>query len=150
MIRKFQPSDTEALVAIWQSASSLAHPFLDEAFVAQEAVNLRTLHLPNAETWVLVEEDQPIGFVALVGDEIGGLFLEPSHHGKGLGRALVDHVVAIRNGLFVEVFEQNKIGRRFYDRYGFVEVGRYLHDASGESILRLRFTGPPQSPTGDP
>ena len=137
VIRKFQPGDTERLVAIWQSASSLAHPFLSDAFMAREATNLRTQHLPNVETWVLEDDGGPLGFIALVGDEIGGLFLDPSRHGQGLGRTMVDHAFTIKGHLRVEVFEKNEIGRRFYDRYGFVEVGRYLHDASDETILRL-------------
>ncbi|RLA27868.1 MAG: GNAT family N-acetyltransferase [Gammaproteobacteria bacterium] len=137
MIRKFQTKDTDAVVAIWRSANSLAHPFLGEAFVAQEAINLRTLYLPNAETWVLEDNETPVGFIALIGDEIGGLFLEPSLHGRGLGKTMVDHAVDIKGSLRVEVFEKNTIGRRFYERYGFVEVGKYRHEASGEMTLKL-------------
>ena len=137
MIRKFQAKDTDAVIAIWQSASSLAHAFLSEDFVAQETNNLRTIYLPNAETWVLEDKETPVGFIALIGDEIGGLFLQPSHHGRGLGRTLVDHAVDIRGPLRVEVFVRNAIGRRFYERYGFVEVGQYRHEASGEMTLKL-------------
>lgn len=137
MIREYRTKDTDALVSIWRSASSLAHPFLKETFVAQEENNVRTLHLPNAETWVLEDNEIPIGFIALIGDEIGGLFLEPSFHGRGLGKAMVDHAVDIKGPLRVEVFERNAIGRRFYERYGFVEVGQYRHEASGETTLKL-------------
>jgi len=146
MIRTYHPDDTEALVAIWQAASALAHPFLDEAFTAREAVNLRTQHLPNAETWVLEIGGRPAGFIALVGDEIGGLFLDPSLHGRGLGRAMVDHVVGIKGPLCVEVFGRNVIGRRFYTRYGFIETGSYLHEASGETMLRLAMPGHERGP----
>ena len=137
IIRKFEPDDTDALVAIWRAASALAHPFLTTAFTELEADNLRNRHLPNAETWILEEDGDPVGFVALIGEEIGGLFVHPSRHGRGFGRRLVDHAAAGTGCLRVEVFEKNRIGRRFYDRYGFVEVGRYLHDASGEMMMRL-------------
>lgn len=110
---------------------------MEEAFVTQEENNLRTLYLPNAETWVLVENEVPIGFIALIGDEIGGLFLEPSAHGRGFGKAMVDYAVDIRGPLRVEVFQKNAIGRRFYERYGFVEVGKYCHEGSGEMTLKL-------------
>lgn len=136
-IRKFCPGDAEALVSIWKSASSLAHPFLSEAFLAEEAVKLRTQHLPNAETWVLEVRDEPAGFIALVGNEIGGLFLDPSLHGQRLGKALVDFAVGIKGRLRVEVFAKNVIGRGFYERYGFIEAGKYHHEASGEIILEL-------------
>ena len=137
MIRKYRTDDTDALVAIWKSASALAHSFLDDEFVAREAVALRAEHLPNAETWVLEDAGRPVGFIALIGDEIGGLFLDPAAHGKGFGKAMVDHVVELKGPLHVEVFEKNEIGRRFYDRYGFIEVGRYRHEPSCEMTLRL-------------
>ena len=137
MIREYRQEDTDALVAIWKAASALAHPFLSEDFVDQEATNLRTQHFPNAETWVIEDEGVPAGFIAMIGDEIGGLFLDPSLHGRGLGRALVDHVVGIKGPLSVEVFEKNAIGRRFYDRYGFIEIDRYLHEPTGEMALKL-------------
>ena len=137
MIRKYRTEDTDALVAIWRNANALAHPFLADAFVAQVARDMRDIYLPNAETWVLERDDRPLGFIALIGDEIGGLFLEPSVHGHGYGRALADHAVALHGALRVEVFGKNAIGRRFYDRYGFVESERYVHEPTGEETIRM-------------
>ena len=136
MIRKYQTDDTDAIVHIWRLASALAHPFLNEAFLGQEAKNIRNIYLPFAETWVL-EEDEVIGFIALIEDEIGGLFLQPSRHGIGLGRAMVDHAVALHGPLRVEVFKKNSIGRRFYKRYGFAELEEYRHESSGEQTIKL-------------
>ena len=116
MIREYQTEDTDALVLIWQNANAVAHSFLADDFVAQVAQDMRNIYLPNAETWVLEQDGNPLGFIALVGTEIGGLFLEPSFHGRGFGKALVDQAVAIHGSLCVEVFEKNAIGRRFYDR----------------------------------
>ena len=137
MIRKYQSQDTDALVSVWQKANALAHPFLAEDFVEQVAQDMRNIYLPNAETWVLEEDGQPAGFIALIGDEIGGLFLDPSLQGKGFGRAMVDHAAALKGPLRVEVFKENAIGRHFYECYGFVFVGEYRHEASGELTLKM-------------
>ena len=137
MIRQYQPGDTDALVALWRRANALAHPFLKKAFVAQVAQDMRDVYLPNAETWVSVRDAAPIGFIALIGSDIGGLFVDPDHHGHGHGRALADHGAALHGPLRVEVFAQNTLGRRFYDRYGFVETGRYQHAPSGEMTLQM-------------
>jgi len=137
MIRKYQTEDTDVLVLIWGKANALAHSFLLDDFVAQVAEDMRNIYLPNAETWVLEEGEKPIGFIALIGDEIGGLFLEPTLHGRGFGKALVDHAVALHGPLRVEVFERNVIGRHFYDRYGFVENARYIHEDSGEVTIKM-------------
>ena len=83
MLRKFQPEDTDAVVSIWRAASSVAHPFFTEEFTEQEADNLRNIYVKNAETWVLEDRDTTVGFIALIEDEIGGLFLDPSLHGRG-------------------------------------------------------------------
>ena len=138
MIRKYQPDDTDRLVAVWRSAIDLAHPFLTDAFVAFEAQNMRNIYLPNAETWVIEDDGTAVGFIALIEDEIGGLFLHPSFHSKGFGKSMVDHARSLKGALRVEVFEQNAVGRPFYDRYGFVETGRYLHQESDQMMIKMR------------
>ena len=125
------------LISVWQKANAYAHPFLNDAFVTNVAQAMRDIYLPNAETWVLLQDQTPIGFIALIGNEIGGLFLDPDFHGRGHGTTLTDYAVSLRGPLSVEVFEKNNVGRRFYDRYGFVETERYLHDPSGEVTLKM-------------
>lgn len=140
MIRKYKVEDTAALEAAWRAATRIAHPFLDQSFVEQEADMLRRVYLPHSETWVIETEGDPVGFITLNGDEIGGLFLDPPCHGKGLGRALVDHAIALKGPMWLEVFEKNLAGRRFYDRYGFIETSRSIHDATGEMLLKVSFS----------
>ena len=137
MIRQYKTNDTDALIAIWEKANALAHPFLPTEFVVQVATDMRNIYLPNAETWVLEEDGQAIGFIALIGNEIGGLFVDPAHIGKGFGRSLVDHASSLKGSLRVEVFKENSIGRPFYERYGFVFEEEYLHDPSGAVTWRM-------------
>lgn len=141
MIRTYQPDDTDALVSIWEKGNALAHPFLPDAFVAQVKQDMRNIYLPNAETFVLEEQGQPIGFIAMIGDEIGGLFLDPVHLGKGFGKAMVDHIVALKGPLRVEVFARNELGRPFYERYGFLLDDEYLHEESGQRTLKMAMPG---------
>ncbi len=137
MIREYTSNDTDALIAIWEPANALAHPFLASEFVAFVKDAMRNMYLPNAETWVAEENGKPIGFIAMIGNEIGGLFLDPAHHGHGHGRAMVDHVVGLKGPLRVEVFKDNKVGRPFYERYGFEFVEEYLHEQSGALTLKM-------------
>lgn len=133
------PHDVDAVVATWRRASELAHPFLTSSFLDGEADNLRNVYVVHAETWVLEIESQISGFIALIDDEIGGLFVEPKYHGQGYGRMLVDKAVAIKGNLKVEVFKDNKIGRRFYDAYGFKEIDQAFHEPSGQETWLMTY-----------
>lgn len=144
MIRDFDSKDTEAVVAVWRAATRVAHPFLASDFIEREADNLRKIYLVHAATRVTEIDGQVVGFIAMIGNEIGGLFLDPELHGRGLGRALVNDAAKKHGALEVEVFERNAVGRRFYDGYGFRPIGSSNHEASGENVLRLA-TRAPQS-----
>jgi putative acetyltransferase len=128
---------TDALIAIWGKAEALAHLFLPQSVREQVRKDLRDLYLPNAETWVLELDGHPVGFIAMIGTEIGGLFLDPSRQGKGLGRQMMDHVVGLKGPLTVEVFKDNKIGLPFYERYGFDHTEEGVFEPSGHLTFKM-------------
>jgi putative acetyltransferase len=93
-----------------------------------------------AETWVYVREGQVVGFISLIGNEVGALFVEPTVQGQGIGRALIDHAATLREELEVEVFKANHQGRRFYQQYGFSMVREDVDEQTGQPMLRLRLS----------
>jgi putative acetyltransferase len=140
LIREYQEHDLPDLLVAWEAASELAHPFLSQEFLATERENIPNLYLPNAETWVAEHEGRVIGFVALLGNEVGAIFVHPHHQGEGFGRALMDKARALRGELVVEVFAANAIGRRFYANYGFELVEQRVHAQTGFELCRLRLS----------
>ncbi|QDU92571.1 GNAT family N-acetyltransferase [Lignipirellula cremea] len=142
MIRQYQETDLEDLLAAWAAASELAHPFLSPEFQAQERKNIPQLYLPNAETWVTEKDGQVIGFIALIGNEVGAIFVHPRYHGQGFGRGLMDKAKELRGELEVEVFTANTLGRAFYQRYGFQLVEEKVHEPTGQDLMRLRLSPP--------
>ncbi len=139
MIRKYQGKDIEELLDVWFLASSLAHPFLSDDFMEQERENIRNKWIPRSETWVYEHEGKVIGFISLIGIEVGAIFVAPNRHGQGFGRALMDHAKSIHNTLEVEVFKENTIGCRFYDRQGFIVIKEFFHEESGMQSIRMRW-----------
>ncbi|MEZ6087701.1 MAG: GNAT family N-acetyltransferase [Pirellulaceae bacterium] len=139
-IRRYEARDLDDLLAAWASASEIAHPFLTQEFLALERENIPNLYLPNAETWVYEHDGRVIGFVALLGNEVGAIFVHPDHHGKGVGKRLMDKAKELRGELEVEVFKQNTIGRAFYAKYGFTPIEEKVHKQTGFDLLRLRFS----------
>ncbi|MFH1300661.1 MAG: GNAT family N-acetyltransferase [Planctomycetota bacterium] len=140
IVREYQAEDLDAVLSSWENATRLAHPFLSDEFLDQERYNIPHLYLPNAETWVIEQAGQVIGFIALLGNEVGAIFVQPEFHGMGAGKALMDKAHALRGDLEVEVFEANRIGRHFYQRYGFTPLSESIHEPTGNPLIRLQFT----------
>ncbi len=138
-IRPYQSQDLNDLLSSWERASHLAHGFMSKSFFDQERHNIPNLYLPNADTWVAVVEHRVVGFIALIGNEVGGLFVDPQYHGTGCGKALMDKAQALHGGLEVHVFQDNIIGRQFYDRYGFVAVAEEVFEQTSYLILHMVF-----------
>lgn len=139
MIRKYSPKDIDQIMNIWYGASTLAHPFLDPAFVEKVKKDMREIYIPNAKTWVYEENNTVIGFISMVNNEIAGLFVMPDQHSKGIGTRLVNHIIELYEDLEVEVFEKNIIGRAFYDKYGFTQISQYTHPETNNQVLKMTF-----------
>jgi len=139
MIRKRKEKDNDEIMNVWIEASSLAHPFLETSFVEKVKKDMREIYIPNTETWVFEQNNLVIGFISMLDNEIGGLFVIPEYHSKGIGTQLVNYVKELHNELEVEVFEKNTIGSAFYDKYGFTKIKQYTHTESNSEMLRLKF-----------
>ncbi len=139
MIRKYQVTDLTKVIDIWYKSSTIAHPFLENDFVEKVKKDMREIYIPKAKTWVYEENNELVGFISMLGNEVAGLFVNPNQQTKGIGTQLVDFVAKLNNELEVEVFEKNKIGRSFYEKYGFIFIKNYFDKTSNQEILRLKF-----------
>jgi putative acetyltransferase len=122
---------------VWYESAQVAHPFWERQMFDREREAIAEQHLPRAETYVYERTGTVVGFISLLGTEVGGLFVTPRHHREGIGRALMDEARGTREHLELDVFEANVIGRAFYERYGFRTVGERLDEATGFRVLRL-------------
>lgn len=130
-IRPIHDEDTETLVNIWLEASRFAHGFLGEERLQLQSEQVRDIYLKQAENWVIIHDGKPAGFIGLVGQFIGGLFIDPHIHGKGLGRQLLVHALDLKKSLELEVYALNTQAHGFYLRNGFVEIARFAEDDEG-------------------
>lgn len=143
MIRPYDPGDRDALLAVWADSAAVAHPFWTPARFEQERRDIVEQFLPAAETCVFDRNGAVVGFIALLGSEVGGIFVAPQYHGQGIGTALMDWARDSRGLLELDVFEANQIGRGFHAAYGFVVVAERVDEATGQRVLRLRL--PPEA-----
>jgi len=138
VIRKYLSADCDNVLNVWARASALAHPFLDKEFLERERHNIPNVYLPIAETWVWESGGQVVGFLSLLGNEVGAIFVDPELHRSGIGRALINHALALRGELEVEVFKRNLLGRAFYAKLGFELLQEKIHEQTGFEVQRLR------------
>lgn len=138
MIRSYDERDVHDLLDVWYRASLVGHPFLPEAFLEKERAEIVERWLPAADTTVYEVDGRVVGFLSLIDNEVGAIFVDPDLHGRGIGRALMDDARERRPYLELTVFEANEVGRRFYETYGFAFVERRVEESTGEPELRLR------------
>ncbi len=149
MIRPYADEDLDELLHVWYQASLVAHSFLSEEFLSTERREVAEHWLPMAETMVYQTDGRVVGFVSLIGNEVGAIFVDPDLWGRGIGRALMDRARESRPFLELNVFEANAVGRRFYAAYGFEFVDRHVSEATGQAELRLRLGKPAGNPDID-
>ncbi|WP_323008809.1 GNAT family N-acetyltransferase [Paracoccus sp. (in: a-proteobacteria)] len=125
VIRPFDvATDIEKLSSIWFEASLKAHPFIGEPRLLEQRRVIEEKYFPKAETWVACHAGEAIGFISLLGNFIGGIFIAPDRQGMGVGRKLIAHALDRKGELSLEVYTANEQAVRFYTSLGFREVSR--------------------------
>lgn len=118
-IRNATQNDFKILTEIWLKTSIKAHHFISKTYWEQNKSNMQELYLPMAEVY-LIENNQNIhGFIALAENKIAALFVLPEQQGKGLGLKLLNYVKEIRTQLELNVYQDNKKSVDFYQKHGF-------------------------------
>ena len=141
-LRRYRAEDNQVLSDIWLRASARAHSFFTTEQLAEQRERVSNIYLPDAETWVACEGAVRVGFIGLIDDFIGGLFVDPHHQGAGIGRTLVHHAITLKGQLTLEVYARNSGARTFYERMGFREVGRRPTDDNGLPFALIRMRSP--------
>ena len=104
-----------------QRRASLELPeYRDQLLANPDAIHLPPAQIANGQVIVAEIEGEIVGFAAVVGGELDGLFVEPDLWGGGIGRVLVDAATheARKRGLALNVIA-NPRARRFYENCGF-------------------------------
>ncbi|WP_424466283.1 GNAT family N-acetyltransferase [Pseudoclavibacter helvolus] len=141
-IRPATVPDLPALLDIWRRSVEATHTFLSPADVDAIADDV-VRYLPQMSDLRVAElGGRLVGFVALEDGVLEMLFVDADAQGGGVGSALLDSVLAGRRVTRVDVNEQNPIGRSFYARRGFVEIGRSEVDGEGRPfpVLHLQLS----------
>ncbi|WP_333828734.1 GNAT family N-acetyltransferase [Pararhodobacter sp.] len=145
-LRPYTPDDLAACLQIWRDASEAGHPFLSAADLDADAAMVRDIYIPAAEMTLACDGARVVGFVALLGQFIGGLFVDPVHHRRGIGRRLLQAAAERHGPLTVEVYAANTRAMAFYENLGFHETSRRATDDQSRPLPVIWMEQPGATP----
>ena len=127
--------EVEAVVRLWRRSRDASQPWLEARMGHTPDDDLAffkgTIAREN-DVWVAVE-GSVLGFLAISGERLGWLYVDPVAQRRGVGTALLDRAKAISpDGLALFTHQKNEGARAFYERHGF-------------RVVRLGMSPPPES-----
>ena len=136
-IRRFRETDQSEVLRIWYKESLDSHSFIPAKFWAEYLENLKQKYLPSADTFVAESEGRIFGFISLMGNYVGALFVDKQSQGQGIGGALVDFANQLKGNLFVDVYKENTRAHYFYEKYGFKEKREKIQPETGHALITM-------------
>jgi GNAT superfamily N-acetyltransferase len=123
-IRLARAEEHDELEELQRRASLELPEYRDQLIANPDAIYLPEAQIANGQVIVADVGGQIVGFAALVGGELDGLFVEPDLWGHGIGRTLIDAATheARRKGLTLKVTASPR-AKRFYESCGFAVEG---------------------------
>jgi ribosomal protein S18 acetylase RimI-like enzyme len=143
LIRPLEPYDTDEAAAVWWRSRHADGSLLPAAIHTAEQVAtwFAEVLLPDAQTWVALDDGRIVAVLTLDGDDLDQLYVDPEVAGRGVGSTLVDLAKDLRpGGLALWTFQTNVRAQSFYRSHGFIEVRRTDGAANEERAPDIRMT----------
>ncbi|TRC96337.1 GNAT family N-acetyltransferase [Mesorhizobium sp. WSM4303] len=86
---------------------------------AEDLAFIRDIVLPRQQVTVAEAGCNIVGFIAVSGDWVEQLYLDPAWTGQGIGSRLLTQATAALPVVKLHCFQSNTGARRFYERHGF-------------------------------
>lgn len=136
--RSLKTCDIEAISGVHYRACLIAYRFMNWSY---SLVEVEAWYANKFSSWTWTQAafdaDSMAGFIALIDHHIDQLFIDPAHQGSGVGSMLLRRAIAIVPGeITLDVFEENRSARAFYERHGFQERDRWMNQEEGAIDLR--------------
>jgi GNAT superfamily N-acetyltransferase len=86
---------------------------------AEDFAFIRDIVLPRQQVRVAEAGKEIVGFIAVSGEWVEQLYLDPAWTGQGIGGRLLMEATAALPVVKLHCFQSNTGARRFYERHGF-------------------------------
>lgn len=126
IIRPYKSDDFEAVTTLWRRAREQAFPEFQRIkghTFEEDRTYFCDVILVHNDVWIVQLLGISAAFMAIAGDFIDQLYVDPAYQRSGLGRALLEHARALSpEHLWLYTLQMNTNGRAFYERNGFRAV----------------------------
>jgi GNAT superfamily N-acetyltransferase len=146
-IRRAIAGDAAEVADVWLRSFGSAYAFPPAHPDDDVRGWIRDLLIPGGTAWVAEGGGRVLALLAVSAGWVDQLYVDPEAHGRGIGRALLDHAKALQpDGLQLWTFQANERARRFYVRNGFVEVELTDGSTTEERQADVRLEWRPRRP----
>lgn len=124
--------DYDTLIDVWEKSVRATHHFLQASDVAEIKQQVMTVYFDNVTLTGYQNGNGDItGFSGVSGQKLEMLFILPGYQGQGIGSDLCRHAIKNQDIRLVDVNEQNPHAIKFYEKMGFIKIGRSSVDGEG-------------------
>ncbi len=124
MIRPYRAEDFEVVTKFWYAAMDVAMPGLKERMghtLEGAREFFRDVVVTENQIWVYERDGVPLGFLAIQGEFVDRLYVDPAYHRQGIGQALLDKArKLLPKHIWLYTHVANKMARAFYEKNDFV------------------------------
>jgi putative acetyltransferase len=124
-------NEYDQIIELWELSVKATHDFILEKDVVFYKKTLKK-YFENVNLSAVRDNfGKILAFMGTSEDNIEMLFVHPAEMGKGIGNFLVNYAINELKIKKVDVNEQNKQARGFYEKMGFCVVNRSALDNEG-------------------
>lgn len=116
-----------ATVSMWRNSKEQALGVKDVHSFDEHLNFLQTRLIKNNKVFLAIDEptDSVVGLMALAGSELNQLYIHADYQRRGIGSRLLKIAKELSPGkLQLFTFEVNKNAQAFYEKHGFIIIGR--------------------------
>jgi len=126
LIRPYHEGDFEAVTTLWRRAREQAFPDFQRRkghTFEEDQAYFRDVILVNNDVWVAEADGEVAAFMAIAGDFIDQIYVDPKVQRQGVGKSLLEHARSLSpEHLWLYTLQINTNGRAFYEKNGFRAV----------------------------
>jgi GNAT superfamily N-acetyltransferase len=126
IIRPYQDTDESEVIGVWHRSGLAAYPYLptwQELTLETAAHVFRTIIRPATAIWVGETGSRVVAYLAMQGQHIDRLYVDPPEWRKGWGRRFICLAKELSpSGLELYTHQENHAARALYESEGFRAV----------------------------